>query len=140
MEYHPGHAAAREQGLASLADADLQAVSSAYGDLYMRPAAISKTGRIRRVGPTAAAKLLYFIRPMYCRHRMGQGDLPPPRTGGGRDQSAFLRHLTTCRGWAISLEAERAELGLKPTDIGPISAVPSPRWPSPNRRVAVRRR
>lgn len=51
------------RSLSELSDRDLQMVSSAYGDLYVRPAAIGKTGRIRTVGPTAAANLPYFVRP-----------------------------------------------------------------------------
>jgi hypothetical protein len=102
--------------LAVLADTDLQAVSSAYGDLYLRPAAISRSGRTRRVGPTAAAKLLYFVRPYAVTAWDKAISL---RTGGGRDQAAFLRHLTICRAWAASLEAEGQELGLKPSEIGP---------------------
>ena len=108
--------------LAVLADAELQAASSAYGDLYIRSAAISKTGRIRRVGPTAAAKLLYFVRP--C--AVTAWDMAISiRTGGGRDQAAFLRHLTICRGWAASLEAEGREPGLTPTQIGPYLGRPA---------------
>jgi len=106
-----------DKRLAVLAEADLQAVSSAYGDLYIRPAAVSKTGRIRRVGPTAAAKLLYFVRP--CAVTAWDKAISIRTGGGGHDQAAFLRHLATCRGWAVSLEAEGQELRLKPTEIGP---------------------
>lgn len=49
-------------GLAQLTDVQLRAVSDAYGDLYVRRAAVSRTGRTRRVA-AAAAKLLYFVRP-----------------------------------------------------------------------------
>ena len=108
--------------LAVLADADLQAVSSAYGGLCIRPAAISKTGRRRRVSPTAAAKLPYFVRPRV----VTAWDMAISiRTGGGRDQAAFLRHLTTCRSWAGSLEAEGRELGLDPSEIGPYLGRPA---------------
>jgi hypothetical protein len=111
-----------DKRLAVLAEADLRAVSSAYGDLYIRSAAVSKTGRIRRVGPTATAKLLYFVRP--CAVTAWDKAISI-RTGGGHDQAAFLRHLTTCRGWAVSLEAEGRELGLKPTEIGPYLGRPA---------------
>lgn len=111
-----------DKRLAVLADADLQAVGSAYGNLYMRPAAISKTGRIRKVGPTAAAKLLYFVRS--C--AVTAWDEKISRcTGRGRDQAAFLRHLATCRSWAASLEAAARELGLKPDEIGPYLGRPA---------------
>ena len=105
-----------DKRLAVLTDADLQAVSSAYGGLCIRPAAISKAGGVRRVGPTAAAKLLYFVRPFAVTAWDEQISL---RTGGGRDQAAFLRHLNICRGWAVSLEAEGRERGQEPDEIGP---------------------
>lgn len=102
--------------LAQLTDVQLEAVSRAYGDLYVRPAAVSGTGRSRRVGPTAAAKLLYFVRP----HAVTAWDRAiAAHTGGGQDQAAFLRHLTVCRMWAASLEAEGRPLGLRPREIGP---------------------
>jgi len=41
--------------LAQLADAQLQSVGHAYAELYRRPAAVSRAGTIRSVGPTAAA-------------------------------------------------------------------------------------
>jgi hypothetical protein len=65
--------------LASLADADLQALGCAYGDLRTRPAAISQTGRRRRVGPRAATKLLYFIRRKVTR----RADPPPSDAASG---------------------------------------------------------
>jgi hypothetical protein len=52
-----------DKRFAVLADADLQAFSGAYGSLQISPAAISRGDRSRRVGPTAAAKLLYLVRP-----------------------------------------------------------------------------
>ncbi len=103
-------------GLAHLTDVQLRLVSDAYGDLYVRQAAISKTGRPRRVGPTAAAKMLYFVRPAAVTAWDNAISL---RTGGGRDEAAFLKHLTTCRAWATSLEAEGRQLGLQPREIGP---------------------
>jgi hypothetical protein len=102
--------------LAQLTDVQLRAVSDAYGDLYVRRAAVSTTGRTRRVGPTAAAKLLYFVRPAALTAWDNAISL---RTGGGRDEAAFLKHLTTCRAWAASLEAEGRQLGLQPGEIGP---------------------
>jgi hypothetical protein len=106
----------RSAGLAQLTDVQLRAVSDAYGDLYVRRAAVSKTGRTRRVGPTAAAKLLYFVRPAGVTAWDNAISL---RTGRGRDEAAFLKHLTICRAWATSLEAEGQQLGLQPGQIGP---------------------
>jgi hypothetical protein len=39
----------------------LRAVGRAYAQLYRRPTAVCRTGRIPAVGPTAAAKLLYLL-------------------------------------------------------------------------------
>jgi hypothetical protein len=106
----------QSNGLAQLTDVQLRVVGRAYGDLCVRQAAIGKTGRTRRVGPTAAAKLLYFVRPAAVTAWDNAISL---RTGGGRDEAAFLRHLTTCRDWAAGLEAEGRHLGLQPGEIGP---------------------
>jgi hypothetical protein len=104
------------QGLAQLTDAQLRALSRAYAGLYTRPAAVSRAGRIRGVGPTAAAKLMYFVRPLAI---TAWDKAISARTGGGQDEEAFLVHLTACRGWAQDLEAEARDLGLKPGEIGP---------------------
>lgn len=109
-------------GLAQLTDTQLLAVGRAYGDLYVRPAAISRTGSTRRVGATAAAKLLYFVRP--CAVTAWDKAISS-RTGGGHDEAAFLRHLTTCRKWAKDLEAEGRLLGLEPGEIGPYLGRPA---------------
>jgi hypothetical protein len=105
-----------DQGLAQLKDEQLRTVSRAYAGLYMRPAAISNAGIMRGVGPTAAAKLLYFVRPLAVTAWDKAISL---RTGGGHNEAAFLRHLTTCRGWAQNLETEARNLGQKPSEIGP---------------------
>jgi hypothetical protein len=106
----------QSHGLAQLTDFQLRTVSDAYAGLYVRQAAIGRTGRIRRVGPTGAAKLLYFIRPAAVTAWDNAISL---RTAGGRDGAAFLKHLTTCRAWATSLETEGRQLGLQPSEIGP---------------------
>jgi hypothetical protein len=103
-------------GLAQMTSTQLHNLSDAYADLHVRPGAVDKNGKQRSVGPTAAAKLLYFVRPegVTAWDKAISG-----RTGGGSDDCAFLRHLTTCRSWAQGLEAEGQQLGLKPEDIGP---------------------
>lgn len=102
--------------LTQLADGHLQAVGLAYAKLYRRPAAVNRAGTIRSVGPTAAAKLLYFVRPLAV---TAWDKAISARTGRGDDEAAFLRHLTACRSWAQDLEAEAGKLGLKPSEIGP---------------------
>lgn len=104
------------QRLAELQDSQLQAVSRAYGDLYLLPAAISRAGRTRRIGPTAAAKLLYFVRPLAV---TAWDKAISARTGGGHDEKAFLRHLSICHRWARDLESQARSLGVKPDEIGP---------------------
>jgi hypothetical protein len=102
--------------LAELTDGQLSALTSAYGDLHVRPAAINRAGRTRRVGPTAAAKLLYFVRP----EAVAAWDRAiSMRTGGGQTASSFRRHLEICRGWAQKLEAEGRARGLEAEELGP---------------------
>ena len=96
------------QRLAQLTDGQLQAAGRADAQLYRRPAAISRTGRIRAIGPTAAAKLLYFARPLSV---TAWDKAISARTGRGNDEAAFLRHLTACRSWARDLEGEAGRLG-----------------------------
>jgi hypothetical protein len=102
--------------LAQLTDAQLQAVGRGYAELYRRPAAVSRSGTIRSFGPTATAKLLYFLRPLAI---TAWDHAISVRTGHGGDGAAFLRHLTTCRGWARELEAEARRRRLEPAEIGP---------------------
>lgn len=91
----------------------MKSLSSAYAVLYALPAAVSRAGKVRTVGPTAAAKLLYFVRPLAIAAWDKAISL---RTGGGHDDVAFLTHLTACRGWAQDLEAEARQLGLAPEE------------------------
>jgi hypothetical protein len=107
---------AQDQALSQLADGELAAIGRAYAGLCRRPAGVSRTGRIRTVGPTATAKLLYFVRPLAV---TAWDNAISARTGRGQDEAAFLRHLVTCRRWAQDLEAEAGRLGLKPSQIGP---------------------
>jgi len=104
------------QSLAQLTDSQLRVVGHAYAELYQRPAAVSRSGTTRGIGPTAAAKLLYFVRPLAI---TAWDKAISARTGGGHNEHAFLAHLTICRRWAQSLEAEGLNLGLKPSEIGP---------------------
>jgi len=104
-----------EKRLAELGDVELGGIAAAYGDLWQRPAAVSASGRIRTMGPTAAAKLLYFLRPNAV---TAWDKAISARTGGGSDQQAFLRHLTLCRTWAVALEQEASQRGIGPEEIG----------------------
>lgn len=102
--------------MAKLTNAQLRAISDAYEGMCVLQAAVSKTGVLRGIGPTATAKLLYFIRPDAV---TAWDKMISARTGGGHDAAAFLRHLTLCRSWAAGLEAEGQQRGLTPAEIGP---------------------
>lgn len=105
-----------DQRLAQLENAQLKSLSSAYAGQYAQPAAASRAGKVRTVGPTVAAKLLYFVRPLAITAWDRAISL---RTGGGHDEADFLTHLIACRGWAQDLEAEARQLGMAPEEIGP---------------------
>ena len=87
--------------LAGLSDVDIDAVAAAYGALATVPVAAGRASRT--LGPTAAAKALYAVRPRA---------VPPwdaaiaARQYGGRDATAFARHLRASRDWAWAVLAE----------------------------------
>ncbi|MFJ3880440.1 hypothetical protein ACIPW5_23645 [Streptomyces sp. NPDC090077] len=87
--------------IAALTDAEVGALAAAYGELAALPA-----GR-RTLGPTAAAKALFAVRP----HTVMPWDAAIAVTlHGARDERAFARHLHTGRAWA---RAALAESGLE---------------------------
>ncbi|MFJ9342751.1 MmcQ/YjbR family DNA-binding protein [Streptomyces sp. NPDC101733] len=86
--------------LAELTDREVAALAVAYGELSALP-----LGR-RTLGPTAAAKALFALRP---RTVMPWDAAIATRLHGGRDAGAFARHLRTGRAWA---RAALAETGL----------------------------
>lgn len=87
--------------LAGLTDTAIDAVADAYAQL----AAVEvSSGRTRRtLGPTAAAKALYALRP---RAIMPWDAAIAARLHGDRDGAAFGRHLRLGRAWASALVAE----------------------------------
>lgn len=87
--------------LAGLDDAAVAAFGRAYGDLVTLPVT---TGRsVRSLGPTAAAKALYALRPEAI---MAWDAAIAERLHGTRDAAAFTRHLTLGRDWASAVLAE----------------------------------
>lgn len=84
--------------LCHLSDHDIEKTADAYAALSAMPASPGRT-----LGPTAAAKALYALRP---------GAIVPwdaaiaTRLHGGRDGVAFGRHLRLARAWAASIVAE----------------------------------
>jgi hypothetical protein len=78
-------------------DDDLTALGTAYAALATTPA-----GPGRTLGPTAAAKALYALRPDTV---MPWDAAIAVTLHGARDGAAFTRHLTLGRAWAADLVA-----------------------------------
>jgi hypothetical protein len=79
-------------------DADLAILGEAYAALAAAPA-----GPRRTLGPTAAAKALYALRPDTV---MPWDAAIAAGLHGARDGAAFTRHLALGRAWAAALVAE----------------------------------
>lgn len=77
--------------IAALTDREIGALAAAYGELAALP-----VGR-RTLGPTAAAKALFALRP---RTVMPWDEAIAVHLHGARDERAFGRHLRTGRAWA----------------------------------------
>ncbi|GGP91459.1 MmcQ/YjbR family DNA-binding protein [Streptomyces melanogenes] len=87
--------------LAGLSDSCLAAFGRAYGELAAIPVA---AGRVARsLGPTAAAKTLYALRPEAV---MAWDAAIAERLHGARDADTFTRHLTLGRDWARGVLSE----------------------------------
>jgi hypothetical protein len=87
--------------LPDLADGDIDACAGAYAALALVEVS---TGRIRRtLGPTAAAKALYALRPDAI---MPWDAAIAARLHGRRDGGAFGCHLRLGRAWAAAVMAE----------------------------------
>lgn len=88
--------------LAELSDEQVERLGEAFAALSASAAATTPRGS-RTLGPTAASKLLFALRP---------NSLPPwdnmiaDRLHGGRDGVAYRAHLRLTRGWAAELLAE----------------------------------
>ncbi len=73
----------------------MAAFGRAYGDLVRLPVSAGRT--VRSLGPTAAAKTLYALRPEAI---MAWDAAIAERLHGIRDAAAFTRHLLLGRDWA----------------------------------------
>jgi hypothetical protein len=90
--------------LAELTDPQIEQVAAAYGALAVSPVARGrKSGSLRSLAPTAAAKALWVIRPHAVR---AWDERIARRLYGGRDPEAFSAHLHLARCCAQSLLAE----------------------------------
>ncbi|OXM45944.1 hypothetical protein [Amycolatopsis alba] len=94
--------------LVHLTDAGIDATAKAYADLS---AVVVSAGRTRRtLGPTAAAKALYALRP----NTIMPWDAAIAATlHGARDGAAFGEHLRLGREWAAAVIAEAGADGEK---------------------------
>lgn len=94
-------AALPDVSLARLTDETIDVVASAYAELAALPVA---NGKVRRtLGPTAAAKALYAMRPNAI---MPWDAAIAAQLHGSRDGAAFGRHLRLGREWAVAVIAE----------------------------------
>lgn len=103
------------RGLDLLGDPDLLVLADAYETLRQLPISLPGAARRRSIGPTAASKLLYFLRP--------EAALPwdaqiAGRFGTGRGRDGFLAHLDRSRSWARALVTEAKKEGLQRRQIG----------------------
>jgi hypothetical protein len=86
-----------------LSDPEIDALGTAYAALA--GAAVAPGRAARTLGPTAAAKALYALRPAAV---MPWDAAIAVRLHGARDGAAFARHLRLGRRWAASVLAEAA--------------------------------
>ena len=86
--------------LSDLSDDQITCLSVAFEDLSSLPIARTVAGTDRTMGPTAAAKALYALRP---RAVMPWDLMIAERLHGGRDEIAFGAHLRLGRDWARQL-------------------------------------
>jgi hypothetical protein len=94
-----GFGTALPSGLLRLAtDDDLAALGTAFAAL-----AGTRAGPTRTLGPTAAAKAMYALRPETV---MPWDAAIAVALHGARDGAAFTRHLRLGRSWAAALAAE----------------------------------
>ncbi|MGW2633273.1 MmcQ/YjbR family DNA-binding protein [Streptomyces chattanoogensis] len=84
--------------LAALSDRDISTLARAYAKLAALP--VASGPRARSLGPTAAAKALYALRP---RGVMPWDSAIAGELHGARDAAAFGNHLRLGRSWAQSL-------------------------------------
>ena len=100
--------------LSDLTDPEIDAVATAYEELAQLP--VRPRPRPRSLGPTAAAKALYALRP----HTVMPWDAAiATELYGARDGAAFARHLRTGRAWARAVLTESGQsAGALVADLG----------------------
>ncbi|WP_018348648.1 hypothetical protein [Longispora albida] len=98
-----------ELALADLDDAAISGIGECFAALSAMPAALAK--RPRPLGPTAAAKLFFALRPLAV---MPWDEAIALRLHGARDGAAFAAHQALGRDWAqkVAAEAQVSTAGL----------------------------
>ncbi|MEU4803949.1 hypothetical protein [Actinosynnema sp. NPDC023587] len=84
--------------IGELTDERIAELGECFAALVATPAATT-----RSLGPTAASKLLFALRPNSL---MPWDDLIAQKLHGARDRTAYAAHLALGRGWALDLLAE----------------------------------
>jgi hypothetical protein len=111
-------AALPQVSLVVLEDSDIDGIAAAYAALTATAASERRT-----LGPTAAAKALYALRP---RTIMPWDAAIAAQLHGRRDESAFAEHLRLGRAWARAVLAEAgAEEDTLPGLVGRPSVSPA---------------
>ena len=87
--------------LARLTDEQIGYAAECYADLAALPIALGNGAR--SLGPTAASKLLYALRPAAL---MPWDAAIAKHLHGARDSAAYARHLRLGRDWALRILAE----------------------------------
>ncbi|KAA2257267.1 hypothetical protein F0L68_25250 [Solihabitans fulvus] len=87
--------------IADLSEATIAGLGDCYAELAAMPAA--HAARPRSLGPTAAAKLLYALRPLGV---MPWDEMIARHLHGARDSAAYAAHQRLGRDWARALLAE----------------------------------
>lgn len=87
--------------LTELSDGHIEALGDCFGDLVS--VRVAPTGR--RLGPTAASKMLYALRPEAL---LPWDDAIATHLHGARDARAYAGHLRLGRDWGLRLLAEAA--------------------------------
>jgi hypothetical protein len=90
-----------EVAMAELTDDQLARLGDCYAALAASPAAQARS--VRTFGPTAAAKLLYVLRPNAL---MPWDEMIATTLHGARDGAAYVAHQRLGRTWARALLAE----------------------------------
>ena len=102
-----------------LDDPQIDLLAEAYADLAQRPASVpvGHSGRARHVAPTAAAKLMFVLRPSTV---TAWDARIAHRTVGGTSAQHFAEHLRRARRWCglVLAEAERAKIDDIPAHVG----------------------